>query len=479
MAEYLHPGVYVEEQSFSTPPITGGSTSTGAFVGFTPRVKSEPVFITSWTDFVNQTALGAGSPYMKNSYLAYAVYGFFNNGGQRLWLVSATDGTDAKANATILNGTEGDITFEAKDGGAWANKVTVKITEGEIVGFYNVEISVDGTIVEVHKNVNLGAENNLVGTINQTSKYVNVDTDATTIDPTAVNTTAELTGGATGLDAVDDSHIVSALGKFDSVDSINLLVVPESQAVGVVSEALAYASKRKATFIADAGMNDTFETVQEFKANFSEEFGAMYYPWVEVIDPIGTVKKTKYIPNAGHVAGAIARNDVERGVFKAPAGIEATVRGIVGVKTKINDAQQDILNPKGINVLRAFADTGVVIWGARTMANTYLNVRRELSFIQDAILTSTRWAVFEPNNEELWRRVTNEITGFLRGRFDMGAYRGATEEEAFFVKCDEELNPKSEVDAGRVNTQVGVSINKPGEFVIFRVGQWDGGGEVA
>lgn len=476
MAEYLHPGVYVEEKKFGTPPVTGGSTSTGAFVGFTPRVKSEPVFISSWTDFVNQTALGADSPYMKNSYLAYAVYGFFNNGGKRLWLVSATDGTEAVASGALTNGVSGSINFSAKDAGAWGNKLSVKLVAGEKAGFYNVEVTVDGTVVEIHKNVNLGTESNLIGVVNENSRYVNVDTDDETIDATAVDVATALTGGADGLTGVTDENIVSAIKKFDAVDSINLLVVPESQSQTVVSEALAYASGRKATFVADAGMNDTFESVQTFKANFSSEFGAMYFPWVEVIDPIGTVKKTKYVPNAGHVAGMIARTDTERGVFKAPAGTEAGLRGVIGIKTKINDAQQDVLNPKGINVVRAFSDTGIVVWGARTLANTYLNVRRELSFVQDTILNSTKWAVFEPNNEDLWRKLRNDITGFLRGRYALGAYRGASEGEAFFVKCDGELNTTAEVNAGRVNTEVGVSINKPGEFIIFRVGQWEGGG---
>jgi uncharacterized protein len=481
MGEYLHPGVYVEEKKFGTPPVVGGSTSTGAFVGYTPRVKSEPVFISSWTDFVNQTALGADSPYMKDSYLAYAVYGFFNNGGTRLWLVSATDGTDVKANATLLNGATGsDITFEAQDSGVWGNKLSVKLVAGDKTGLYNVEVTLDGVIVEVHKNVGLGSENNLLGAINQNSKYIFADTDATTIDPTAVDVASDLTGGTDGRDTLDDTHLVSAMKKFDEVDSINLLVIPESQSEVVTTEAVAYAENRKdAVFVADAEMNATFDSVQTFKELFASDFGALYYSWVEVSDPIGTVKKTKFVPSAGHVAGMIARTDANRGVFKAPAGVEAGLRGVVGLKTKINDAQQDILNPKGINVIRAFADTGIVVWGARTMANGYLNVRRELSFVQGAILNSTKWAVFEPNNSDLWRKIRNAVSGFLRGRYALGAYRGESEGEAFFVKCDGELNTVDEINAGRVNTEVGVSINKPGEFIIFRVGQWDGGGAVS
>lgn len=484
MGEYLHPGVYVEEKKFGTPPITGGSTSTGAFIGFMPRgTVGDPTFVTSWTDFVNKFALGADSPYLKNAFLAYAVYGFFNNGGKRLWVVRATDGTHKQATVSVTNGVDGDpIVFTAKDAGTWANKFKVKIVENaDFAGTYDVEILKDANIVEVHKQLGFGADAiyNFVGTINEYSKYVTVDTDATTIDDTVVGTSNALTGGADGLDNVTDIHLIDAMKKFDLVDSINLLVCPESQTQAFSVEAVAYSEKRKdCVFIGDGAYNADFETIQEFKTLFNSEFMTLYFPWGEILDPIGTVKKTKFIPIAGHVAGVYARTDTERGVFKAPAGVEANVRGLIGLKTKVNDGEQDILNPKGINVIRAFADTGIVIWGARTTANTYVNVRRELNFVMGAILNSTKWAVFEPNNAELWRKVRNAVSGFLRTRYALGAYRGASEAEAFFVKCDGELNTIDEINAGRVNTEVGVSINKPGEFVIFRVGQWDGGGSV-
>lgn len=475
MGEYLHPGVYVEEKKFGTPPINGGSTSTGAFIGFAPRGPvGEPTFVTSWTDFVNKFALGADSPYMQNAYLAYAVYGFFNNGGKRMWIVRATDGTDAKATVSFDGGA---IVFTAKDSGTWANKFKVKISENaDVAGTYDVEILRENNVVEVHRQLSFSddAEYNFVGTINEYSKYVTVDTDATAVTEL---TTKELTGGADGLDNVTDEHLVEAMKKFDLVDSINLLVSPETQTQAFSAEAVAYCEKRKqCVFIADGEQNATFESIQEFKKLFSSEFMDLTFPWVEVLDPIGTVKKTKFVPMAGHKAGMIARIDTSRGVFKAPAGTEAGLFGVIGLKVKINDQEQGILNPKGINVIRAFPDSGIVVWGARTTAGTYLNVRRELNFIMDAILNSTKWAVFEPNNEELWRKIRNSVSSFLRTRYALGAYRGASENEAFFVKCDGELNTTDEINAGRVNAEIGVAINKPGEFIIFRIGQWDGGG---
>lgn len=485
MGEYLYPGVYVEEKKFGTPPMAGGSTSTGAFVGFAPRGPvGDPTFVTSWTDFVNKFALGVDSPYMANSYLAYMVYGFFNNGGKRMWVVRATDGTHAFASIEIANGSNA-ITFRAKDPGTWANSFKVEITENrDFAGTYDVAILKGKNVMEVHRQLGFGADAdyNFVGTINENSQYVTVDTDATSIDTTTtVTKTFALSGGADGLGSVQTNHLLEAMRKFDLVDQINLLVIAESQAQAVTVDALAYAEKRKdCMYIYDGEYNADFESIQTHKQLFTSEFGALYFPWVEISDPIGTVKKTKYVPTAGHVAGVFARTDTERGVFKAPAGIEATVRGVLGVKYKLNDEEQGVLNPKGINVIRSFPDAGIVVWGARTNnPSVYINVRRELNYIMGAIFQSTKWAVFEPNNSDLWRKIRNQLVSFLEARRKLGAYRGNGEGDAYFVKCDGELNNTTEINAGRVNTEVGVSINKPGEFVIFRVGQWDGGGSVS
>ena len=480
MAEYSYPGVYGEEKKFGTPPVTGGSTSTAAFVGYAPRGEvGVPTLVTSWTDFVNQFSLGAESPYLKNAYLAYAVYGFFNNGGKRLWVVRATDGTDKKAKISVTNGSK-PIVFEAKDSGTWANQFSVKIVpNADFASKYDVQISKDGEVVETHRQLGFGEVDepyHFAGTINANSKYITVETDADTIETGSLNAAQSLAGGEDGLTSIQDSNLIGAMKKLSTVDSINILVMPESQSQGLTTEAEAYAHSRKATFIGDGELNATLESIQQFKQLFASDFMTLYYPWGEIVDPIGTVKKTKFIPIAGHVAGVYARIDTERGVFKAPAGTEAGVRGLIGLKTTVNDEQQGILNPKGINVIRAFADTGIVIWGARTTAGNYVNVRRELNYIMDAILSSTKWAVFEPNNTDLWRRIRNATNSFLRGRYALGAYRGASEEEAFFVKCDGELNTLDEINAGRVNSEIGVAINKPGEFIIFRVGQWDGGG---
>lgn len=480
--EYTYPGIYVEEKSMSTPAIAGISTSTGAFVGFAQRGEvGKPVFVTSWVDFVNKFALNMPSPFMKNAYLAYQVYGFFNNGGRSAWIVRVTDGTDAKASVSLPNGTA-PIVFSAKDAGLWGNAYSVRIEDNDdVTGTYDVVVLKGTEVMETHRQLGLtdSADNHFVGTINQNSAYINVATTATAIEPTSLSVTSPLVGGTDGLGTISPTHLIEGVKKFDAVQQINLLVVAESQAAAVALEADAYARKRKdCIFVADGGMNDTFDTIQTFKSAFNSEFTALYYPWIEVNDPIGVVSKTKYIPTAGHVAGAIARNDATRGVFKAPAGTQLQLNGVLGVKELLGDAHQGILNPKGINVIRSIIGAGIVIWGARTTASTYINVRRELNFIMSSIPASTNWSVFEPNGPDTWRKLRNQVKSLVEGRRLLGAYQGTGEGSSYFVKCDAELNPPSEVDAGRMNLEVGVAINKPGEFVIFRVGQWDGGSTV-
>lgn len=482
MTEYLRPGIYVEEKKFGTPPVVGGSSSVGAFVGFAPRGKrNDPFFVSSWTDFVNKTADGADSPFMKNAYLAYAVYGFFLNGGQSAWIVLAGDGSEAKATISISNGTN-PISIMAKDEGAWGNKLGVKIVaNADGVELYDFEVYKGSALLETHVGVSLAAnaEKPFVEYINANSKYVDVDTNATTMDPTSVGSMKLLASGSDGLSAITDAKLAEAMKKFDLVDSINLLVSPESQTLAMSVEGTAYAENRKdCVYIADGGQNDDFEAVLSLKEGLPSDFGGLYYPWIEVSDPIGGIAKNKFIPCGGHVAGMIARNDNARGVFKAPAGTEAVVRGALSVKTKINDEQHKLLNPKNVNVIRVFPDAGIIVYGARTMAGSYLNVRRELNYIMDAIPRSTRWSAFEPNNEDLWRKLRNQILSFLETRRVDGAYKGAGEGTAYFVKSDAELNTQAEIDAGRVNVEIGVAINKPGEFIIFRVGQWEGGSSV-
>lgn len=229
-------------------------------------------------------------------------------------------------------------------------------------------------------------------------------------------------------------------------------------------------------------------------------FGALYVPWLKITKPswmageapvpevpsalrrklIKTDRTEVYCPPSGHIAGLFARVDTERGVHKAPAN--EIVMGITGLSQNINRIEQGQYNDRGINVIRIFKDRGIRVWGARTLATKsdpswkYINVRRLFIMIEQSIMQGMQWAVFEPNDQFLWSKLTRDVRAYLMRIWRSGALFGKTPEEAFYVKCDAETNPRYLIDAGQVNVQIGVCPVKPAEFVIFAIGQWDGGG---
>jgi len=229
-------------------------------------------------------------------------------------------------------------------------------------------------------------------------------------------------------------------------------------------------------------------------------YGAMYVPWFKTAKPswfvgdqshinvsgpnrrklIKCEKNEVYVPPSGHLAGIMARVDGERGVHKAPANEIAM--GITGLSQTINRLEQGQYNDRGINVVREFKDRGIRVWGARTLATKsdpswkYINVRRLFIMVEQSIMVGSQWAVFEPNDSTLWKKLTRDVRAFLMRVWRSGALFGDTPEEAFYVKCDSETNPRYLIDAGQVNVQVGICPVKPAEFVVFAIGQWDGGG---
>jgi len=227
-------------------------------------------------------------------------------------------------------------------------------------------------------------------------------------------------------------------------------------------------------------------------------FGALYVPWFKVKKPswykgkqsisvagpnrrklVKTSSEECFVPPSGHICGIMSRVDGERGVHKAPAN--ELVMGITGLSQTINRLEQGQYNDRGINVIRNFKDRGVRVWGARTLATRsnpewkYINVRRLFIMIEQSIMLGSQWAVFEPNDQTLWQKLTRDLKSYLLRVWRSGALFGANPEEAFYVKCDSETNPREAVDAGQVNVQIGISPVKPAEFVIFTIGQWDGG----
>ncbi len=211
-------------------------------------------------------------------------------------------------------------------------------------------------------------------------------------------------------------------------------------------------------------------------AGYDSSYAAMYYPWLEIMDPL--TNQPRQIPPSGHMAGIWARSDNTRGVHKAPAN--EVVRGATGLAYNLTKGEQDTLNPNGVNCIRAFPGMGIRVWGARTLASNpswrYLNVRRLFNFVEKSIERGTQWTVFEPNDQQLWGAIRRDVSNFLSIVWRDGALFGLTPAEAFYVKCDGELNPAASRDLGRLIIEIGIAPVKPAEFVIFRISQWSGPG---
>jgi phage tail sheath protein FI len=208
-------------------------------------------------------------------------------------------------------------------------------------------------------------------------------------------------------------------------------------------------------------------------------YGAFYFPWIEVADPLGDPGARVTVPPSGHLAGIYARSDATRGVHKAPAN--EVVVGALGTRYPVSKILAGTLNPRGVNCIRGFEGT-VKVYGARTLASdpqgdpewTYVSTRRLVNYLRESIDEGTQWVVFEPNAPELWSKIRRNVGAFLNTVWASGALLGATPEQAFFVRCDESTNPAEVRELGQVVTEVGVAIVRPAEFVVFRLSQWGG-----
>ena len=285
---------------------------------------------------------------------------------------------------------------------------------------------------------------------------------------------------------------------FDDCDDMSLHLAP-GLSPRQQKEMLEHCEVRKDRF---AILDGPLVSMGDMEIPASEKgYGALYVPWVKVAKPswytgeqtvdvtgslarrlIRADSKELLVPPSGHVAGVYARVDGERGVHKAPAN--ELLLGITGISQTINKLEQGQYNDRGINVIRTFKDRGTRIWGARTLATKsdpswkYINVRRLFIMVEQSIMSGSQWAVFEPNDKFLWTKLSRDVRSFLMRIWRSGALFGATAEEAFYVKCDSETNPAYLVDAGQLNVQIGISPVKPAEFVIFSIGQWDGGSDL-
>jgi phage tail sheath protein FI len=315
--------------------------------------------------------------------------------------------------------------------------------------------------------------------------------------PSELTITLTLGGGSDGrlptantYHGNDTGRTMTGLFTFEGVDEISIVAAPgasyQSSGLGatdndrrasqITSHLLTHAEKmRYRVAVLDSPNGQALSEVRNFRGKFDSKYAALYYPWVTVLDPNDPqgVREIE-LPPSGFVTGIYARNDVEHAVFKAPAN--EVVRGAIGFEMLLNKAQQDVLNPEGVNCFRFFEGRGFRLWGARTISSDpewkYISVRRYFAYLEHSVDKGTQWAVFENNNDALWANIRRTVEDFLFNEWRSGALLGMKPEEAFFVRCDRSTMTQNDLDNGRLICLVGVAVVKPAEFVIFRIGQW-------
>jgi phage tail sheath protein FI len=481
-----------------------------AFIGFAARGPiNEPMLVDSWVKFED---LFGG--FLPGAYLPYSVFGFFENGGDSCYVLRLPSGEDADKSITQRTyvravaelparkpGVGTSLLVQAKEKGDAGKATSVEIRSGK--GDTFTLIARLGTQEEIFANVTLGRHGETtLESINESSRLINVrlmESGAKLADRVPVMGTFRLDQPmATELEIVHvdtetfKGDVVERKGinGLEAIEEITMLCAPDLMSAyragalddaGLMAAQLAMINHCEnmgdRVAILDAPPGLAPQQVAEWRRNevaYDSKYAALYYPWIEVVDVDG---KPFYLPPSGHMAGIYARVDSEQGVHKAPANEE--LYGVLGIETNVTRGEQDLLNPIGVNCIRQFPGRGIRIWGARTLSSDpawrYISVRRLFNYVEESIREGTQWVVFEPNDQLLWARVTRDVSAFLQTVWRNGALFGATPEQAFYVKCDEELNPPEVRDAGMLIIEIGMAPVKPAEFMVFRISQWTGG----
>jgi phage tail sheath protein FI len=505
-----YPGVYIEEIPSGVRTITGVATSIAAFAGWAPKgTTTEAELVQSWADYERKFG---GLNY--HSVMSYAVLQFFNNGGQQAYIVrlAATDSVSAEF---VIDG----LTLTANGPGAWANDYKIRTKRRTETGFENrflVEVVFDkdgaNTTVESFENLSMAPDDlrSVESVINSgssiiTAKVVSVGSppeDEVSSPPG--DTTIAIPPTRQGVDGAilrpNDSTFVTALNAsgsggadvgvylLDKVDLFNLLCVPGHTEPTELELLQKFCRDRRAFLIADCDKNADFESLEDGPTGLTGKDSinsAFYFPWIKAPDPLQG-NRLREFPPCGFAAGLYAQTDTNRGVWKAPAGTEASLTGAFGVTEKLTDLQNGTLNIKAVNCIRTFPVYGTIIWGARTLQGNnevgsewkYVPVRRTALFIEETLFRALKWVVFEPNDEPLWAQIRLNVGAFMQDLFRQGAFQGKTPREAYFVKCDKETTTQSDINRGIVNIVVGFAPLKPAEFVIIKLQQIAGQIEV-
>lgn len=474
---YLSPGVYVEEVPSSVKAIAGVSTSTAGFIGV---VSSDSLTIPLTPTKISNESIGTGNGTLTTFNLAAANYP-----------VSTVSGSYA----IRVNGTPTSATL-SNDDVAKVSKVTFSTapaTSAVITGDYLGKVSYTFSPVAA-------GEVKLCTTFTDFKKFFgDFSSDAEQRNLAHAVYGFFNNGGSrcyvVRVKLVGDITNAGVLSKLEAIDEIALVAAPGVTDKNAWSEIVTHCKVKTQDRFAIFDSPEVVETSGNLdltllnpsnssnKLPYNSDHAAFYFPWIQAFDPATKISNPsgdgmQYVPPSGHIAGIYARVDTQRGVHKAPAN--EAVLGALGLKYNISKAQQEGLNPQGVNCIRNLNGNNFV-WGARTVggdANAdlkYVNVRRTLLFLRESIDEGTQWVVFEPNTPALWQKITRNVTAFLTNVWRSGALFGTTAQEAFYVKCDAETNPPELRELGQVVTEIGVAIVRPAEFVIFRISQWTPG----
>ena len=496
MVAYLSPGVYVEEVKSGVSPIAGVGTSTAGFIGVinsgTGTTSTQTTTIgssnapVSLNDTSGNILTGTGT---KKSFTFVINEGetfVADEGSYNFYYTIEGEDTEAVVTEAPKVGTTAstvDVKLETGEGSAIPNNAPIKVT-------YQVQTSV----INSDNTYTIPGEQGETDFTSQAAGEVVLCTNFTEFK-NAFGDFSQLTGQSILAHAVygffrnggtrcyvvwvaTKADIESALESFEAIDEIALVAAPgvtESDYLSMIINHCGQTTQDRFAIL-DSTEEADITTLRPGENGLpgTSNYSAYYFPWIQVYDPATNARK--YVPPSGHIAGVYARVDTNRGVHKAPAN--ETVLGALGLKYNISKRKQDGLNPQGVNCIRSL-NGNILVWGARTWGGDsngefkYINIRRLFNFIRESIDEGTQWTVFEPNTPELWARIRRNVTAFLTTVWQSGALFGATPEQAFYVKCDEENNPPNVRELGQVVIEIGIAVVKPAEFVIFRISQWN------
>ena len=533
-AALSYPGVYLQELPSGVRTITGVATSITAFVGRAAAGPTdEPVMLTGFADYERRFGgLDAASP------MSYQVRDFYLNGGA-LALVVRVAHEDAEAATIRLAGSGAspteDLVLVASSAGDWGNRLGASVDHAtdraartspppqehfNLGVRYRLRPGRDEFAFETFNAVSTLADDPrfLPRVLERESSFVRVQGAMPALRPDATQSNdatrpswidATPGSGSDGGPIDDDdlsgeSDAKTGLYALNRADLFNLLCIPplarDSSALPSIytmplpatyAKALSLCIERRAMLIVDPdpawgssiarAIGNAIDGRNDLSSGPDARNAALYFPCVRMVDPLRDGRVDTFVPS-GIIAGVIARTDVARGVWKAPAGLDAALNGVQDLQVNLNDLENGQLNPLGINCLRSMGVNGRIVWGARTLRGAdaaadeykYLPVRRLALFLEESLYRGTQWVVFEPNDEPLWAQVRLNVGAFMQGLFRQGAFQGTTPRDAYFVKCDSQTTTQNDINLGILNVIVGFAPLKPAEFVVISIQQMAG-----